>query len=75
MECGVAFNAANSRQFEIACEAPAQYGSGYKPPTNQQLGEPFLQECVKMTSEMRKDHERAWKQYGCTLRPVSMGVS
>jgi hypothetical protein len=35
MECGVSFNSANSRQFEIACEATAQYGSGYKPPTNQ----------------------------------------
>ncbi|XP_066319786.1 uncharacterized protein [Miscanthus floridulus] len=67
MECGVSFNAANSRQFEIACEATAQYGSGYKPPTNQQLGEPLLQECVKVTSAMRKDHEQAWKQYGCTL--------
>lgn len=67
MECGVAFNAANSRQFELACEATAQYGSGYKPPTNQQLGEPLLQECVKVTSAMRKDHEQAWKQYGCTL--------
>ena len=59
MECGVSFNAANSRQFEIACEATAQYGSGYKPPTNQQLGEPLLQECVKVTSAMRKDHEQA----------------
>ncbi|CAD6272438.1 unnamed protein product [Miscanthus lutarioriparius] len=47
MECGVAFNVANSRQFEIACEATAQYGLGYKPPTNQQLGDPLLQECVK----------------------------
>ncbi|CAD6258159.1 unnamed protein product [Miscanthus lutarioriparius] len=67
MECGVPFNAANSRQFEIAYEATTQYGSGYKPPTNQQLGEPLLQECVKVTSAMRKDHEQAWKQYGCTL--------
>jgi hypothetical protein len=67
MECGVSFNAANSRQFEIACEATAQYGSGYKPPTNQQLGEPLLKQCVKLTTDMRKDHELAWKQYGCTL--------
>ena len=34
MECGVPFNVANSRQFEIACEATVQYGLGYKPPTN-----------------------------------------
>ncbi|CAD6261373.1 unnamed protein product [Miscanthus lutarioriparius] len=47
MECGVSFNATNSRQFEIAYEATTQYGSGYKSPTNQQLGEPLLQECVK----------------------------
>jgi hypothetical protein len=59
MECGVSFNAANSRQFEIVCEATTQYGSGYKPPTNQKLGEPLLKECVKVTSAMRKDHELA----------------
>jgi hypothetical protein len=27
----------------------------------------LLEECVKETSAMRKDHELAWKQYGCTL--------
>jgi hypothetical protein len=38
-----------------------------KPLTNQQLGEPLLKECVKVTSAMKKDHELAWKQYDCTL--------
>ncbi|CAD6342032.1 unnamed protein product [Miscanthus lutarioriparius] len=55
------------RQFQIAVEATAQFGSGYKPPTPYQLGEPLLKEAVKSTSTMREEHERAWKQYGCTL--------
>jgi hypothetical protein len=35
---GVPFNAAAARQFEIAVEATAQYGSGYKPPSPYQFG-------------------------------------
>ena len=66
-ECGIPFNAAVARQFQIAVEATAQYGSGYKPPTPYQLGDPLLQEAVKSTSTMREEHERAWKHYGCTL--------
>ena len=66
-ECGIPFNAAVARQFHIAVEATSQYGSGYKPPTPYQLGDPLLQEAVKSTSTMREEHERAWKHYGCTL--------
>ncbi|XP_062212037.1 uncharacterized protein LOC133913009 isoform X2 [Phragmites australis] len=66
-ECGIPFNAANSRQFEIAIEASAQYGSGYKPPTYHELREPLLEKVVKETDDLRKRHEDAWKQYGCTL--------
>ncbi|XP_062231077.1 uncharacterized protein LOC133928660 [Phragmites australis] len=64
---GIPFNAANSRQFEIAIEATAQYGSGYKPPTYHELREPLLEKVVKETDDLRKRHEDAWKQYGCTL--------
>ena len=65
-ECNVQFNAANSRQFEIAKEAIAQYGSGYKPPSYYELKEPLLEEVVKETDNSRVKHEEAWKQYGCT---------
>ena len=66
-ECGVPFNTAASRQFEIAMEATSRFGSGYKPPSPYQLGQPMLKDAVKLTSGMREDHERAWKHYGCTL--------
>jgi hypothetical protein len=36
-ECGVPFNVAAARQFQIAIEATTQFGSGYKPPTPYQL--------------------------------------
>jgi len=58
-ECGVPFNAAAARQFEIAVEATAQFGSGYKPPTPYMLGEPLLKDVVKLTSSMREEHEQA----------------
>jgi hypothetical protein len=66
-ECGVPFNTINSRQFQIACEATAQYGSGYVPHTMHEVREPLLRECVKDVSSMRAAHELAWKNYGCTL--------
>ena len=66
-ECGVPFHAAAARQFEVALEATAQYGSGYEPPSQHKLREPLLWEYVGLTSKMRVDHERAWKHYGCTL--------
>lgn len=66
-ECGIPFNVASSRQFQIAIEASCQYGSGYKPPSPYELREPLLRDCVKETKLLRKQHEVAWKQYGCTL--------
>jgi hypothetical protein len=36
-ECGVPFNAAATIQFQVAVEATAQFGSGYKPPSPYQL--------------------------------------
>jgi len=66
-ECGVPFNVANSRQFEIAVESIAQYGSGFKPPSFHELREPLLAKCVKETDGDKKRHEDAWTQYGCTL--------
>ena len=53
------FNAVAARQFEIAVEATAQFGSGYKPPTPYMLGEPLLKDAVKLTSSMREEHEQA----------------
>jgi hypothetical protein len=72
-ECGIPFNVASSRQFQIAIEASYQYGSGYKPPSPHELREPLLRDCVKETKLLRAKHEAAWKKYGCT--PMSDGWS
>jgi hypothetical protein len=66
-ECGIPFNVINSRQFQITCEATAQYGSRYMPPTMHEVREPLLHECVKDTCLTRSQYELAWKYYGCTL--------
>ena len=66
-ECGIPFNVANSRQFEIAVEAITQYGSGFKPPTYHELREPLLDKVVKEVDTDKAKHEAAWKIYGCSL--------
>jgi hypothetical protein len=66
-ECGILFNVASSRQFQIPIEASCQCGSGYKPPSPYKLREPLLRDCVNETKLLRAEHEAAWKQYGCTL--------
>jgi len=53
--------------FSVQLRQRHNFCSGYKPPTPYQLGKPSLKEAVNSTSNMRKDHERAWKHYGCTL--------
>ncbi|CAD6242871.1 unnamed protein product [Miscanthus lutarioriparius] len=65
-ECGIPFNAAAAKQFQIAFEATAQYGSEYKPPTPYQLGDPLLQEAVKSTSTMR-EHGNIMAAHSCLM--------
>jgi len=52
---------------QIAIEATTQFGSGYVPPSPHLLGEPLLNDAVKLTSNVREEHEQTWKQYGYTL--------
>lgn len=66
-ECGIPFNAAHSRSFEVMCESIAQYGSRYKPPSYHELRVPLLEESVKEIDKIKEKHMEAWKQYGCTL--------
>lgn len=40
-ECGIPFDVASSRQFQIAIEASCQYGPGYKLPSPHELREPL----------------------------------
>ncbi|KAL6514773.1 hypothetical protein OROGR_020352 [Orobanche gracilis] len=66
-ECGIPFNAANSRSYEIMVESIGQFGPGLKPPTYHELRLPLLEKAKKETYKLREKHEKAWKQYGCTL--------
>ncbi|XP_066329983.1 uncharacterized protein [Miscanthus floridulus] len=48
-------------------ESIGQYGLGYHSPTYREIREPLLERAVNRTTELRKKHEEAWKEYGCTL--------
>ncbi|WOH04149.1 hypothetical protein DCAR_0623557 [Daucus carota subsp. sativus] len=66
-ECGIPFNAANSRSYEIMVESIGQFGPGLKPPSYHELRVPLLEKAKKETDKLRERHEKAWRQYGCTL--------
>ncbi|KAL6541554.1 hypothetical protein OROGR_011040 [Orobanche gracilis] len=66
-ENGIPFNAAHSRSYEIMIESIGQFGPGLKPSTYHDLRVPLLEKAKKDTDKLRERHEKAWKQYGCTL--------
>jgi hypothetical protein len=63
----IPFNVINSRSWEILLESIGQYGPGYRSPSMHEIREPLLERAVNKTTELRKKHEEAWKEYGCTL--------
>jgi len=66
-ENAIPLNVINSRSWEIMLESIGQYGPGYHSPTYREIREPLLERVVNRTLELRKKHEEAWKEYGCTL--------
>jgi len=66
-ENGIPLNAINSRSWEIMLEFIGQYGPGYRPPSYHEIRNPLLDRAVNKTEELRKKHEDAWKEYGCTI--------
>jgi len=48
-------------------ESIGHYGPGYCSPSMHEIREPLLERVVNKTTELRKKHEEAWKEYGCTL--------
>ncbi|KAL6534829.1 hypothetical protein OROGR_013504 [Orobanche gracilis] len=66
-ECGIPFNAANSRSYEVMVESIGQYGPGLKPPTFHELRKPLLKKAKEDTDKLKEKHEKAWQKYGCTL--------
>jgi len=63
----IPFNVINSRSWEIMLESIGQYGPGYRSPSYHEIREPLLERAVNRTTELRKKHGEAWKEYGCTL--------
>lgn len=66
-ECGLLFNAINSRSWEIVCESIGQYGPRYISPSYHEVRVPLLEKAKKKTYALRDRHELAWQEYGCTL--------
>ncbi|KAL8146502.1 hypothetical protein AgCh_004289 [Apium graveolens] len=66
-ECGIPFNAANSRSYEVMVESIGQYGPGLKLPIYHELRVPLLKNAKDETEKLKEKHEKAWNKYGCTL--------
>jgi hypothetical protein len=63
----IPLNVINSRSWEILLESIGQYGPGYRSPTYREVRTSLLERAVNRTTDLRKKHEEAWKEYGCTI--------
>jgi len=66
-ENNIPLNVINSRSWEILLESIGQYGPGYRSPSYHEMRCPLLDRAVDRTAILRKKHEEAWKEYGCSL--------
>jgi hypothetical protein len=66
-ESGLPLNVINSRAFEIMLEAVGQYGPGYVKPSYHDVRVSLLEKAKKSVDEIKKTHELAWTEFGCTL--------
>uniref|UniRef100_J3ME57 DUF659 domain-containing protein n=1 Tax=Oryza brachyantha TaxID=4533 RepID=J3ME57_ORYBR len=66
LESDIPLNVINSRSWEIMLESIGQYGPGYRSPSYHAMRNPLLERGVDRTT-LRKKHEEAWKEYGCTI--------
>ncbi|KAM0919152.1 hypothetical protein ACQ4PT_008394 [Festuca glaucescens] len=60
-------NIVNSRSWEILLESIGQYGADYITPSYHEVRIPLLEKAKVKTDALKEKHEKAWKEYGCTL--------
>jgi hypothetical protein len=48
-------------------ESIVQYGAGYITPSYHEVRIPLLEKAKVKTDALKEKHEKAWKEYGCTL--------
>ncbi|XP_031095221.1 uncharacterized protein LOC115999514 [Ipomoea triloba] len=66
-DCGIPFNTATARSFEVMIESVAQIGFRWRPPSYHDLRVKLLERANKETDLLLEKHKIAWKRYGCTL--------
>jgi RNase H-fold protein (predicted Holliday junction resolvase) len=60
-------NIINSRSWEILLESIGQYGTGYITPSYHDVRIPLLEKAKVKNDILKEKHEKAWKEYGCSL--------
>ncbi|KAL6524812.1 hypothetical protein OROMI_030405 [Orobanche minor] len=63
----IPFNVVNSTFWKPAVEAIAEYGPGFKPPSMWELRTWILKAEVEDINNLKKEHVKAWKEYGCSI--------
>lgn len=63
----ISFNVVNYESFEVAIEAIGQYDPGMKSPSFHEVRVSLLKEEVEETNMIKRDHEKEWNTYGCSL--------
>ena len=63
----IPFNAANNEYYVNAMKLVSNFGPGFDAPTSHEYRTWMLKEEVEDVQSMMKEHQKAWKRYGCTI--------
>ncbi|XP_050111717.1 uncharacterized protein LOC126590264 [Malus sylvestris] len=63
----IPFNAANNEHYVNAMKLVSNFGPGFNAPTSHEYRTWMLKEEVEDVQTMMKEHQKAWKRYGCTI--------
>lgn len=63
----IPFNAANNEHYVNAMKLVSNFGPGFNAPTSHEYRTWMLREEVEDVQTMMKEHQKAWKRYGCTI--------
>ncbi|XP_050160310.1 uncharacterized protein LOC126633799 [Malus sylvestris] len=63
----IPFNAANNEHYVNAMKLVSNFGPGFNAPTSHEYRTWMLKEEVEDVQNLMKEHQKAWKRYGCTI--------
>ncbi|CAN6721791.1 unnamed protein product [Malus baccata var. baccata] len=67
LDSAIPFNVENNDHYVNAMKLVSNFDPGFNAPTSHEYRTLMLKEAVEDVQTMMKEHQKAWKRYGCTI--------